>query len=157
MMRKIVGGLIVCGVLVFAGGRLLAAVGDSETDTAIAEAMQSLDDYMTAFNARDSKAWAATLSYPHVRLASGAVTVWETETEYADYMDFEAFAQRFGWDHSHWVSREVIGANPDKVHFNTVFQRFNDQNEVIATYESLYIVTKVDGRWGTQFRSSYAP
>ena len=141
MIRKFAYvGLILLSVST-AGGVLLDAQHDAETEVAIEAAMKSLDEYMVAFNARDPKAWAATLSYPHVRMASGAVRVWETEAEYADYMDFDAFAKRFGWDHSHWVSREVIGANPDKVHVSTVFQRFNAKNEPIATFQSLYIVT----------------
>jgi hypothetical protein len=157
MVRKFVSTMVVLACLGGTGGVLKAAVESRDTDEAIEAAMKSLDEYMVAFNSRDPKAWAATLSYPHVRLASGAVRVWETEEEFRDYMDFEAFSKRFGWNHSRWVSREVIGTNPDKVHVSTVFQRFNDKNEPIATYESLYIVTKVDGRWGTQFRSSYGP
>ena len=157
MVRKVLFTLAILVGLGVAGGVLKAADEQRETDEAIEAAMKSLDEYMEAFNSRDPKAWAATLSYPHVRLASGAVRVWETEEEYGDYMDFEAFAKRFGWDHSHWVSREVMGANSNNVHVSTVFQRFNDKNEPIAEFESLYIVTKVNGRWGTQFRSSYAP
>ena len=64
---------------------------------------------------------------------------------------------RTGWDHSSWVSRDVSLVSSGKVHFNTVFQRFNGENKVIGTYESLYIVTLVDGHWGTQARSSLAP
>lgn len=157
MHRKILLGLLILAVLSFAGGSLRAVDDNAETKEAIAEATKALDNFMVTFNSRDPKAWAASLSYPHVRIASGTVTVWETEEEFANHMDFEAFSKRFGWDHSHWISREVIGANPDKVHFNTVFQRFNDKNEPIQKYNSLYIVTKVDGRWGTQLRSSYAP
>ena len=41
----------------------------------ISEAMQALDAFMLAFNARDPEAWAASLNYPHVRFASGTVTV----------------------------------------------------------------------------------
>jgi hypothetical protein len=37
----------------------------------INEAMQALDVFMVAFNARDPDAWAASLNYPHVRFASG--------------------------------------------------------------------------------------
>jgi len=48
-------------------------------------------------------------------------------------------------------------ASPNKVHIATVFQRLNDQNEPIARYQSLYLVTLVDGHWGTQARSSLAP
>lgn len=129
----------------------------AEQQSAIDAAMLSLDEYMLAFNARDPKAWAATLNYPHVRIASGDVRIWETEQEFAAYMDFDAFADRFGWDHSHWLTRDVVSVTPDKVHVMTTFQRFNDKNEPIATYASLYIVTEVDGHWGTQARSSSAP
>ena len=48
-------------------------------------------------------------------------------------------------------------ASPRKVHIETVFQRFNSDNEPIGTFQSLYIVTYVDGHWGTQARSSLAP
>jgi hypothetical protein len=115
-----------------------------------------LDAFMLAFNARDMAAWSATLNYPHVRFASGVVTVWPTRDEFAARAPFRALAG-IGWDHSHWLSRKVILASPEKVHLSTVFQRYNDKNEIIGTYQSLYIVTKVDGHWGIQARSSMAP
>lgn len=129
---------------------------DAETEAAIAGAMQALDEFMLHFNSRDQAAWAGTLNYPHVRFASGTVTVWETEEEFAQGQTFERLP-RTGWDHSSWLSRDVALASPGKVHVNTVFQRFNSDNEVIGTYQSLYIVTLVDGHWGTQARSSLAP
>jgi len=128
-------------------------------DAAINGAMQALDEFMLAFNARDPEAWAATLNYPHVRFASGTVTVWESAEDFAENARTRSFANlpRSGWDHSHWLSREVALVSPGKVHVNTVFQRFNRDNEPIGTYQSLYIVTLVDGHWGTQARSSLAP
>lgn len=130
---------------------------DADTQRAIDGAMTSLDDYMMAFNARDPEAWAATLNYPHVRIASDTVRVWETEAEFADYMDFDAFAERFGWDHSKWDAREAVQAGPDKVHIAVTFSRYNATGEKIATFDSLYIMTKQNGAWGTQARSSFAP
>ena len=119
--------------------------------------MASLEDFMVAFNARDPKAWAATLNYPHVRIAGDAVRVWETEADYAAYMDFDAFAERFGWHHSGWDARVVAQSGKDKVHFATTFSRYDENNKKISTYNSLYIVTKSNGHWGTQARSSFAP
>lgn len=119
-------------------------------------AMGAMDEFMLAFNARDPEAWAASLNYPHVRFGSGGVTVWESAEEYAQTRLFERLAA-IGWDHSHWLTREVALASSGKVHINTVFQRFNADNEIIGTYQSLYIVTNVDGHWGTQARSSLAP
>lgn len=37
---------------------------------------------MATFNRRDPVAWAATLNYPHVRFASGNVTVWENAEDF---------------------------------------------------------------------------
>ena len=133
-----------------------AAQSDDEIEQAIVGAMAALDEFMLSFNARDPQAWAASLNYPHVRFASGGVTVWQSAEDFAQTRAFESLS-RLGWDHSHWLSRDVTLASPDKVHVATVFQRFNSDNQPIATYQSLYIVTNVDGHWGTQARSSLAP
>jgi hypothetical protein len=126
-------------------------------DDPVAAAMKSLDEYMAAFNSKDSIAWAATLNYPHIRIASGAVRITQTAEEYAAGMDFGAFAERTGWDHSEWDKRDVIHSSPDKVHFATTFSRYDKDGKKIATYDSLYIVTEQDGHWGTLARSSFAP
>ncbi len=129
---------------------------DEELEAAIASAMQALNEFMQHFNSRDMEAWAGTLNYPHVRFASGTVTVWDSAEEFADGRTFERLS-RTGWDHSAWLSREVALVSPGKVHINTVFERFNSDNESIGIFQSLYIVTLVDGHWGTQARSSLAP
>ena len=120
------------------------------------EAMAVLDAFMEAFNAREMEAFAATLNYPHVRFASGTVAVYENAADFSDRHLFEQLVAT-GWDHSHWLERRVVMSSPDKVHINTVFQRFNADNQPIGRYESLYIVTRQDGRWGIQARSSLAP
>jgi hypothetical protein len=134
-----------------------ATVTRAAEEDPVAAAMKSLDEYMAAFNARDAKAWAATLNYPHIRIASGDVRITQTAEEYAAGMDFDAFAARYGWDHSEWDKRDVINYGADKVHFNTTFTRYTKDGKKIATYDSLYIVTKKDGHWGTLARSSFAP
>lgn len=129
---------------------------DAEVEAAIAGAMQALDEFMYHFNRRDMEAWAGTLNYPHVRFASGNVTVWESAEEFAQGATFTRLP-RSGWDHSHWLTRDVVMASAGKVHVQTTFQRYNSDNEIIGTFESLYIVTLKDGHWGTQSRSSLAP
>ena len=129
-----------------------SAWGDEKAD-----AMAVLDAFMAAFNSRDFDAWSETLNYPHVRFASGTVTVYPDAAAFKDRPDaFERLAAT-GWHHSRWISREVVMSAPEKVHINTVFRRFDAQDQPIATYQSLYIVTRQDGRWGIQARSSLAP
>ena len=72
-------------------------------------------------------------------------------------MDFEAFAERTGWHHSAWDSREIFQSGKNKVHIAVQFTRYDSDDNKIATYNSLYIVTHLDGKWGTQARSSFAP
>ena len=127
-----------------------------QASSAVTASMKVLDEFMRAFNARNMSDWSKTLNYPHVRFASGEVRVWQGIEEFSATPPFDALKQ-IGWDHSHWISRKVVMSSSAKVHIATVFQRFNSKNESIGQYESLYIVTRVGGKWGIQSRSSLAP
>lgn len=120
-------------------------------------AMGVLDQFMAAFNARDDEAMCRTFLFPHVRFASGAVRTYETYEACVEQFDFARFAERFGWDHSTWDSRTVVQANGDKVHVMVVFSRYDANDEQISQFDSLYIIARVDGRWGIRSRSSFAP
>jgi hypothetical protein len=118
-------------------------------------AMQCLDDFMSAWNARDVAAFAATFNYPSVRIASGKVRIIEGAQSHRPDM-FELMAAQ-GWHHSGWDRRNVIHSGDDKVHFDTRFTRYREDGSVIGSYDSIYIVNKQDGYWGVQARSSFAP
>lgn len=119
----------------------------------IAAAQERLDAFMTAFNARDLTAFEATFNFPHVRFASGTVSI--IQPGYHTPEMFEEGALK-GWDHSAWLRREVIHAGTDKVHIDTQFARYRKDGSLIGTYDSIYIVTRLNARWGIQGRSSFA-
>ena len=127
------------------------------TDAARANALAVMDAFLAAFNARDEAAWADTLVYPHVRLASGAVVVYEDRATFLAAMDLDAFAQSTGWRRSTWDDMVIVQSSPAKVHVRVRFSRFDAEDELIASYDSLYIIEPVDGRWGVRARSSFAP
>ena len=120
----------------------------------IAAAQGRLDAFMTAFNARDLPAYEATFNFPHVRFASNTVTIINPGYHKPDMFERGALAD---WDHSAWDRREVIHAGADKVHIDTRFTRYRKDGSVLAGFDSIYIVTRLDGRWGIQGRSSFAP
>lgn len=120
----------------------------------IAAAQERLDAFMTAFNARDIPAYEATFNFPHVRFASNKVTIINPGFHKPEMFIRGALTL---WDHSAWQRREVIHAGPDKVHLDTRFSRFRKDGTVIGGFDSIYIVTRLDGRWGIQGRSSFAP
>lgn len=111
---------------------------------------------MTAFNARDLPAWAAALNYPHVRFASNEVRTFNTA---ADFMqDMKDYQTKLApWHHSRWESMTVVQSGADKVHFAVTFVRYDVNNKEIGKFPSLYIVTRKNGHWGVQARSSFAP
>jgi hypothetical protein len=124
--------------------------------SSIKDAMAVLDRFMAAINANDAAGVNDAFNFPHIRLASGKVTTFAKRGDFT----MESFRRRVdadGWAHSAWDKRDVIHAGADKVHFDTQFSRYRADGSRIAAYQSIYIVTRLDGRWGIQARSSFAP
>ncbi|MFN9849979.1 MAG: hypothetical protein ACK56C_16625 [Alphaproteobacteria bacterium] len=120
----------------------------------IAAAQDRLDAFLLAFNARDLAAYEATFNFPHVRFASGTVTIINPGYHKPGMFESGSLAD---WHHSAWDRRDVIHAGADKVHIDTRFTRYRKDGSVLGGFDSIYIVTRLDGRWGIQGRSSFAP
>ncbi|HVS14757.1 MAG TPA: hypothetical protein VMV46_12585 [Thermoanaerobaculia bacterium] len=121
-----------------------------------AEVMAALDAFMAAFNAMDVEAWEATFHFPHYRLAGGDMRVLET-AGLQDGADLERRLRATGWHHSAWERREIVHLSPEKAHVDTRFVRYRADGSVLAAFDSLYVLTREDGRWGVKLRSSFAP
>jgi hypothetical protein len=124
------------------------------SESAVSAAMQCLDRFMAAFNARDIAAWETTFNFPSVRLASNTLAIIEAGYHRPEMFERGALAD---WDHSAWERREVIHAGPDKVHFDTRFSRYRADGSLIGGFDSIYVVTCENGHWGVKCRSSFAP
>jgi hypothetical protein len=124
-----------------------------EHDEAIQSALSVLDAHMAALNARDEQRLNATLHFPHYRLASSRVQVWQTPGEYL--ADFYKRATD-DWHHSEWDFRDVIAASADKVHLSVQFIRYRADDSVIGRYRSIWVISNLDGVWAAQLRSSFA-
>lgn len=154
-LRRLVLGC----VLVFVGTATATATAAQPEAVKAAEtaARGVMDAFLEAFNARDEAAWADTLLFPHVRLASGAVAVYENRSAFLDSRDLNQFAEETGWDYSTWDDMQIVQSAADKVHIAVTFTRYDAQGSVLATYQSFYVVERADGRWGVRARSSFAP
>ena len=136
---------------------LLPDSAPAEVREAESQALDVMYDFMRTFNGRDVPNFARTLTYPHVRVASGGVTVFPDRQSFIDATDLEAFAKRFNWSHSRWDSISTVQADAEKVHFAVQFTRFNPQGEAYVSFNSLYIVQRTESGWGIRARSSFAP
>ena len=115
--------------------------------------------FLDTFNAGDAHAHAATLAYPHVRLASGRLRLWQDAAEAVPAMAqaMSALRERAGWHHSEWDHRRVIHSGPVKVHLDVQFTRYRDDGSVIGVYPAVYVVVLEGDRWLIAARSSFAP
>jgi len=126
---------------------------------AVAGALAVTDEFLETFNRGDAEGHARTLAYPHVRLASGTVRIWQTveAATVAMAQNIPLLRERAGWDHSVWDHRNVIHTGDDKVHLDVQFTRYRGDGSVIGVYPAVYVVVRQDGRWLIQCRSSFAP
>jgi hypothetical protein len=150
-MKMLKTKVVTCAVLVMMHVPALA------DDVARQAALGVMKDFLAAFNARDETALADTLIFPHVRLASGRVALYPDKASFVEATDIDAFAKSTGWRRSTWDDMAVIQASSQKVHVRVQFSRFDANDALIATYDSLYVVEYVDGRGGVGARSSVAP
>lgn len=116
---------------------------------------QVLDAYLNTFNAKNLKGWEQTYHFPHYRLASGKMSVLK-HAGLRDSASVFGPLQKAEWDYSRWDHRDIVQASPDKVHIATKFTRYRKDGHKVASYESLYVLTKENENWGVKLRSSFA-
>ncbi|HEY8936264.1 MAG TPA: hypothetical protein VIM65_13620 [Cyclobacteriaceae bacterium] len=155
-MMYIILFAVFCGITLTAFLKIKLNQKDSHEVNAEdrAAVLKVLDNYMATFNSKNPKAWQATYHFPHYKLTNGKMSVLE-RPGIPDPATFITLKQT-GWDHSAWDHRNMMQTSRGKVHVDTQFSRYKADGTKIGTYESLYIVTKEDGRWGVKVRSGIA-
>ncbi len=122
-----------------------------------AAAVDVIERYLEAFNARDEEAVVATFHFPHLRVGSGSVSVSKTDAEYTDRFDFDAFANRLGWEHSEWDTVEAIQVGARGVNLAIRGTRYRPDGKKIHSFDGIYLITEKDGRWGITAGSGISP
>ncbi|VIO71831.1 hypothetical protein CI1B_71260 [Bradyrhizobium ivorense] len=115
-----------------------------------------LTRWMAALNRYDAAAMDALMHFPHVRLAGGVVTVYQQAG--SNPMDlFERLRKQDGWHHSAWNEIRLVQSSPVKAHYALRYTRFRADGSVIGVYDSLYVLSLLNGEWKIQSRSSFGP
>jgi hypothetical protein len=113
----------------------------------------ALDRFIETFNSRQAASWAASLSYPHVRVSprQAAAAVTPDERAYAGAVTYDA-ADAMGWHHSAWDSKRILAVSPSKIHASAQWCRYDAAGQRILENNVSYVITEVEGRWGIQAR-----
>ena len=122
------------------------------------EAIRAVEDFMAALNAGDNKALFNTMHVPHVRISDGGVAIYATREDLEkNYL--KGFAARAGesWHHTDLDWTQALHSSENKVHLFIQWTRYDKDDGILASHQALWIMTKLNGRWGAQARSSFAP
>lgn len=122
-------------------------------EASVTAALKVMQEHIDALNARDEARIAATLHFPHNRLSGVDLKCWETADSY--FADFKARAGG-DWARSRFDDIRVVQASENKVHLDAEINRFDTNDQRIASFRSLWVITLEEGRWAAKFRSSFA-
>ena len=135
----------------------LDGLADSDREANAAAAVAAVERYLEAFNARDEGAMTDAMQFPHVRVGRGGARTWRSAAEYRDGFDFDAFAERLGWERSEADSMEAIQVGARGVNVAVRITRYGAGGTLIHSFDTIYLVTEKDGHWGIRAGSSIAP
>ena len=137
----------------FAAGR--ADIPETRRVDSATAAVAAVEAYVAALNdPSDTDAWAATLNYPHARLADGTVELWATAE---DYVQGSQGGRLRAWSRTRLDWAEPVQVGGAGVNVAVRYSRLNRAGETLSGYEAVYLVTNRDGHVGIQARSSFAP
>ena len=118
-------------------------------------ALAAVEAFIEAWNEGDIEAVRATLNYPHVSLFPGHVEVRATPEDFES--PFERLRELQAWHRSTLDRADVIWSHDDKVYVDAHWSRYLQDGSHYLSGNIVYIVTKVDGHWGIQFRARREP
>ena len=120
------------------------------------EAIETFKRWAAAFNARDADAMVAEMHFPHMRLAGTEFQTWKTSEDFHRVQDsMTEMLQEEGWHTTVTKSIEAVQMGPEKVHLVIRQSRQRADGTEYNGFDTLWIFTKIDSRWGVQFRSSF--
>jgi hypothetical protein len=106
--------------------------------------------FIAAWNAHDPKAVAATLHYPHVRLADGHLEILDSADAYL--AGPEPGRQRT-WFQTRVDRSAVVQTTTNGVNITASLSRVGRDGTVLSTDEGLFLAVRRDGVWKIQARS----
>jgi len=119
------------------------------------EVRKVIEAFIAGYNNRDRDAIINALQFPHIRIASGRVAIANDASEYHTGLGY--MIKQEGWEHSSLDLAEVVHVSEEKIYIKIEFSRYKVGGTKYVTHKALYVVTKIDGHWGIQCRSSFAP
>lgn len=112
-----------------------------------------IEEFIRAFNKIDGDGVRQTLHFPHVMISVHGTEVTAGEDDFVYH--YTNLAETEGWHHTELVAMDATQESADKVHFTVRMTRHKADGSIYNDISGLWIVTRIDGRWGIQVRSMF--
>ena len=120
------------------------------------KAVESFERWAAAFNSRDADAMIEEMHFPHMRLAGNEFQTWVTAEEFRDPQDqMTKMLQDEGWYVTVTKSITAVQSSDQKVHLVIRQSRQRKDGTEYNGFDTMWVFTKIKGKWGVQFRSSF--
>ena len=137
-------------------GSLRRFVEEPKSSNPGQEAIDTFTRWAQAFNDRDADAMIAEMHFPHMRLAGTEFQTWSTSEEFRAPQDQMTKAlEAEGWHTTITKSVTAAQTGPEKVHLIIRQSRQRADGTEYNGFDTLWVFTKIDDRWGVQLRSSF--
>jgi hypothetical protein len=117
-------------------------------------AVAALKAYVAAWNGHGAEALAATLNYPYVRIADGAVDVSASQAEFL--RGAEPGRQRT-WFETRLEQADAVQVSNAGVNITLRYTRRGRDGTAMSSYDALALVTSRNNAWKVQAISSLGP
>lgn len=116
-----------------------------------AAAAAAVTAFFTAWDTHDAPAVAATLHYPHVRVADGQVEIWKSA---AAYLDGPEPGRQRTWYRTRIDGTAVVQTSVNGSNVTVSFTRLGRDGHELSKDEGVYLAVLRDGAWKIQARST---
>ena len=116
----------------------------AETDTT-KDLREYVVKFLDDFNSGDPELFKSHFHFPHTKISTPNIEWIDDSKE--SLIDYEKLRQT-GWVESISNEIEVMYATKDKGLVRLNFSRIDKDGNVILTTDSIYTLTKIEGKWG---------
>jgi hypothetical protein len=134
---------------------MLEIIGSSMMNS-VDEAIGVHTRWGDAFIAQDVDGMVAEMHFPHLRLLGTDLQVMQTEEEFrTSQPEVTRRLRTEGFSQGVVDSIEAVQFGSNKVHLAVRMTRQSADGTGYKTFDTLWIVTLIDGKWAAKFRSSF--
>tara|TARA_B100001013_G_scaffold336736_1_gene256249 strand:+ start:388 stop:810 length:423 start_codon:yes stop_codon:yes gene_type:complete len=126
-------------------------------NNSVEEARESYFRWLKAFNSRDINGMLDEMHFPHIRISGrNKIQIWSSRDDQIsrhDGMSERLYAE--DWVETITSDLRAVREGPDKVHLAMKQYRRNRDGMDYNIFDTLWIFTRENGKWGVRFRPSY--